>query len=199
MFEPIKWEVVGDVANNDFKPLVDQILDSGKSCNIDGRAGTGKSTLIQMIQTELDERGIQYISVAPTNKACRIIKGKTIHRFIASFKLTAFKASNIKYIFIDEISMMCEIFYKFFITLKRACPEIKYIIAGDFEQLLPVKDRVNCDYKNSIALHELSDGVRFQLSKCRRSDDRLFNMLQPKNIGKITVNDFGKEMTKTHI
>jgi hypothetical protein len=41
--------------------------------------------------------------------------------------------------------MMHEIFYKFFITLKRTLPDIKFIVAGDFAQLLPVKDRVICD------------------------------------------------------
>ena len=38
--------------------------------------------------------------------------------------------------------MMSEMFYKFFIVLKRMLPDIKFIIAGDFAQLLPVKDRV---------------------------------------------------------
>ena len=78
--------------------------------------------------------------------------------------------------------MVQEIYYKFFIYLKRANPKIKFIIAGDFEQLLPVKDRVTkCDYKNSLALHELCDGNKLQLTKCRRSDDTLFNMLLPEN------------------
>ena len=79
-------------------------------------------------------------ATAPTNKACRIINGKTIHKFIASFNLESFKKKKIKYLFIDEISMVHEIFYKFFIGLKRMLPEIRFIIAGDFEQLLPVKD-----------------------------------------------------------
>ena len=60
-------------------------------------------------------------------------------------------------------------------------PEIKFIIAGDFSQLLPVKDRIEgCNYKDSLALHELCDGNRLQLTKCRRSDATLFNMLLPE-------------------
>ena len=79
-------------------------------------------------------------------------------------------------------------------------PDIKHIIAGDFEQLLPVKDRVeNCDYKNSAALFELSDGHRLQLTKCRRSDDELFNMLLPNNIEKIKRDDFNNNMTDRHL
>ena len=142
----------------------------------------------------------KFQSVAPTNKACRIIDGKTIHRFIATFNLAKFKQSKVEYLFIDEVSMMCEMFYRFFITIKRSLPNLKYIIAGDFEQLLPVRDRVeDCDYKNSIALHELSDGNRLQLSRCRRSDDVLFNMLLPNNIEKIQKQDFNNVMTDAHI
>jgi ATP-dependent exoDNAse (exonuclease V) alpha subunit len=110
------------------------------------------------------------------------------------------RETKIKYIFIDEVSMMPEMFYKFFIVLKRMRPDIKFIIAGDFAQLLPVKDRVeNCDYKNSLALHELCDGNRLQLLKCRRSDATLFNMLLPDNINKIQKTDFKNSMTSRHI
>ena len=96
--------------------------------------------------------------------------------------------------------MMPEMFYKFFIVLKRMRPDIKFIIAGDFAQLLPVKDRVeNCDYKNSLALFELCDGNRLELLKCRRSDATLFNMLLPENIGKITKSDFKNESSSRNI
>jgi hypothetical protein len=45
-------------------------------------------------------------------------------------------------------------------------PDLKFIVAGDFDQLLPVKDRLrNCFYKYSIALNELCDGNKMILSK----------------------------------
>ena len=48
--------------------------------------------------------------------------------------------------------MVAEMFYNFFIVLKRCKPKMKFIIAGDFNQLLPVNDRVGeVDYKNSSA------------------------------------------------
>ena len=68
-----------------------------------------------MLHTEMDKRKITYVSMAPTNKACRIIKGKTIHKFIASFNIKSFTVQKYEYIFIDEISMVQEIFYKFFV------------------------------------------------------------------------------------
>jgi len=101
--------------------------------------------------------------------------------------------SKYEYLFVDEISMVHEHFYKFFITLRRARPELKFIVAGDFLQLLPVNDRVDCcDYKNSPALYELCDGQRLQLTKCRRSDDTHFKLCDPINIPNLSKTDFNK-------
>ena len=36
------WVLINDLRHNDFKGVVDIILNSGKSFNIDGRAGSGK-------------------------------------------------------------------------------------------------------------------------------------------------------------
>ncbi len=71
----------GDVEDNDFKPIVDRILHSKQSIVINGKAGCGKSKLINMMQTEMTEQGIQFISLAPTNKACRVINGTTLHKY----------------------------------------------------------------------------------------------------------------------
>ena len=195
-----KFNIIPD--SDDFKMLVDTILGSKKSFHIDGRAGCGKTTLIKMLQKEMANLGILYKSLAPTNKACRLINGETMHRFssMATGSYIRDTLKFYKYIFIDEVSMMSEMFYKFFIVLKRMRPDIKFIIAGDFAQLLPVKDRIeDCNYKNSLALHELCDGNRLELTKCRRSDATLFNMLLPDNIRKIKKTDFKNKMTNRHI
>ena len=138
--------------------------------------------------------------MSPTNKAARIIKGQTVHKFSKVCNVKYLKEHNISYIFIDEISMLSECFYKYFITLKRAIPDLKFIIAGDFNQLMPVNDRVvDCDYKQSPALHELVDGNRLQLSKCRRSDDKLFNLVRFENIKQLNKEQFNREITNTHL
>jgi ATP-dependent exoDNAse (exonuclease V) alpha subunit len=155
-----------------------------------------------MLQKEMTNQGILYKSLAPTNKACRLINGETMHRFssMATGSYIRDTLKFYKYIFIDEVSMMSEMFYKFFMVLKRMRPDIRFIIAGDFAQLLPVKDRIeDCNYKNSLALHELCDGNRLELIKCRRSDATLFNMLLPGNINKIKKTDFQNKMTNRHI
>ena len=198
--ENLVWKTIQDVEDNDFKPLIDNIISNKISVNINGRAGTGKSTFINQLVENFDKQGITYKTLAYTNKAARIINGMTIHKFINSMSKKAMHEINYEVLIIDEISMVPEIFYKYFCIIKRFKPNIKFIIAGDFDQCLPVKDRVGiCDYKNSCCLYELVDGNRLELTRCRRSDDTLFNMLKPENIGNIKSDDFNNKFTDRHI
>ncbi len=128
------WDIKND--DDDFVKLANELITSKKSFLINGRAGCGKSTLLKQIMSQLDD---SYIALAPTNKACRIIDGQTIHKFLAgSFnnkKSLMRKLEDINYIIIDEISMVKEIFYKVFLSIKRLKPNIKFILCGDFKQL----------------------------------------------------------------
>ena len=75
-------------------------------------------------------------------------------------------------------------------------PSIKFIIAGDFEQLLPVKDRLgDRSFKGSCALHELCDGQKLHLTKCRRANKELFDLVKPDNIRNVSKTDFGSKFT----
>ena len=40
---PKKWTVCNDLEDNDFKPIVDKVVELNESCFITGPAGTGKS------------------------------------------------------------------------------------------------------------------------------------------------------------
>ena len=98
----------------------------------------------------MKKNNINYMSLAPTNKACRIINGMTVHKFVALNNSKSISELNIKYSFIDEISMMSELFYNYFIALKQIRKDIKFIIAGDFCQLLPINERTeNPNYKDT--------------------------------------------------
>jgi len=108
--EDLNWTIFEDTGSNDFTPIVNQILDNKMSLHIDGRAGTGKSTLIQQLQAEMAKREIKHVSLAPTNKACRIINAMTLHRFVRTYPPTRLKTDGVKYIFVDEISMVPEMF-----------------------------------------------------------------------------------------
>ena len=96
--------------------------------------------------------------------------------------------------------MMTECFYKYFVVLKAYRSDINLVLSGDYNQLLPVAERLeNCNYKNSIALFELVDGRRLQLTRCRRSDDELFNTLTPENINNLKKESFTHLQTTINI
>jgi ATP-dependent exoDNAse (exonuclease V) alpha subunit len=141
--------------------------------------------------------------MAPTNLSALNIKGTTIHKFVTKIKkMDTIYNLNYDYIFIDEISMVKEIFYKFFIMVKRIKPNIKFIIAGDFQQLPPINDRISedeFDYESSLALKELCDFNKLELTKCRRSDDKLFNMCKFENINNIDIKDFNNEICERNL
>lgn len=196
-----QWNIKTDEAiGNDFSNLVEMVINSHQSWFINGPAGSGKSTLAKQIMNKIENK---YVALAPTNKACRIINGETIHRFLAcafsNKKALYHKLEDVEYIIIDEISMVKEIFYKVFISLKRMFPTLKFIIIGDFRQLPPVNDRVTVDYEHSAALHELCDGNKVQLTLCRRSDDTLFNMCKSENIENVVADQFNHRFTWRHI
>jgi chromosomal replication initiation ATPase DnaA len=165
----LKWKTYEDVEDNDFKPLVDTVINRNESFFITGSAGTGKSQLIRAIKEELDKNGKVFKVMAPTNLAALNIKGTTIHKFVTKIKkMDTIYNLNYDYIFIDEISMVKEIFYKFFVMIKRIKPTIKFIIAGDFQQLPPINDRIEnkdheFNYKSSVALKELCDFNKLEL------------------------------------
>ena len=82
-----------------------------------GMAGTGKSKILREAQVILskNEAVRQFITACPTHKACKIVNGITIHRLFGvnpvdySYeykKVVELKSNGIKYIFIDEVSMV---------------------------------------------------------------------------------------------
>jgi hypothetical protein len=196
-----EWKIICDSKDsNDFDPFVQHILDNKLSINIDGLAGTGKSTLTKQIIQELDKRELKYAALATTNKAARVIKGMTIHRFVKRHTPKIIKSMELDYIIVDEISMMHEMFYHYLTVLKKVKPNLRFILIGDFNQLPPVNDRVKVeDYENGIALHDLCNSNRLKLSKCRRADDVTFKMVHPDNILNLKKTDFGNQYAMKHL
>ena len=87
------------------------MLDTNKGFSIDGRAGTGKSFLIKELHEEMRQRGLMYISLAPTNKAARVISGYTVHKLITAFNIKRFKDKRYRYVFVGEISMVLSLIH----------------------------------------------------------------------------------------
>ncbi len=72
--------------------------------------------------------------------------------------------------------------------------DIKFIISGDFYQLSPVNDRISYNefYVNSPCLFELADYNKVQLTKCRRANDTLYNLIKFDNIPHLKSSDFNE-------
>ena len=134
-----------------------------------------------------------YVSLAPTNLAALIINGTTIHKFACLIKsYNILKSMKFKYVFLDEVSMLTEKFYKFLLMIKKLKPDVKFIISGDYNQLKAINDRISSEtnYSKSPALFELCDFNKLELTTCRRANDELFNMVKFDNIPNLTPNDF---------
>ena len=187
------WKLTYDVEDNDFKPLVDKIMKSEQSYFITGPGGSGKTTLLKQLQDELTKQNKKYITLCPTNLAALLVGGMTIHKFAAKLKKQAqIQLLDLDYIFVDEVSMLGEVFYKFLMMIKKIKPNIKFIISGDYNQLKPINDRISIytDYANSPCLFELADYNKIELTKCRRADDTLYNLIKFDNIPNVKPSDF---------
>lgn len=130
---------------------------SGKNIYLTGKAGTGKSTIIREVISELKNRGKKVAAIAPTGIAANNIQGQTIHSLfklpifgVLEFKECSFVKTDKRKLFdkidvivIDEVSMLRpDILDGMHWTLKKngcAGLETKQIIfVGDLKQLPPV-------------------------------------------------------------
>ena len=80
-----------------------------------GMSGTGKTTKLLQLKNELNPD--EHVTICLTHKACNLVDGYTIHRIFGispidfSYECTRAqdpKNAGIKYIFIDEVSMVSE-------------------------------------------------------------------------------------------
>jgi hypothetical protein len=117
---------------NKFNELSDKIIKSNQSYFITGPGGSGKRTLLKQIQSILTTQDKKHITLCPTNLAALLVGGMTIHKFSTKLKnQSQVESLDLDYIFIDELSMLGEVFYKFLMTIKKIRPDIKFIISGD--------------------------------------------------------------------
>ncbi len=185
----MSWEIANEY--EDLDAMQNEILDKGDGLCVNGFAGTGKTFWVNALLKKLDEREIAYKCLAPTNTAARLIGGETVHKFYNTFskcKSKLFtKLCHLKYLIVDEISMVQSSFYEFFVLIKKTLPKLKFILVGDFQQFKPVKDEYKGNYETSQAVHNLCDGNRLLLTECRRAYEggkELFDLYKAVRFGK---------------
>lgn len=148
--------------NSDFKIALDLIEKEGKNLFITGRAGTGKSTLLQLYRNTTRKK---VVVLAPTGVAALNVRGQTIHsffgfppRFISPREISKRKDRrlyrNMDVLVIDEISMVRADMLDnidFFLRLNRDSPEpfggVQVVFFGDMFQLPPV---VSTDFELEV-------------------------------------------------
>ena len=157
----------------------DEIMNTFQSgLLIYGMAGTGKTTKLNQLKEALVEN---FITCCPTHKACKLINGTTIHRTVGinpidlSYeykKAQALKDGGIKYIFLDEVSMISEKIWCILCHLKKQFGFI-FIGFGDFKQLKPINEE-HIDFKNSWIVKYLFNNTCCNLKTVHRfKDNRL--------------------------
>ncbi len=153
--------------NNDKWNKYDNI--SNKSVFITGKAGTGKTTLITNYIKKYDND--KKVILSAQNAPARGINGKTLNAYFnANFTSLSTNQINvlkgIEIMWIDEISMMDRKHWFILDLVKKTCPNIQFILSGDFNQLPPVKDML--DYENSDVFYNIVDGNKIELIKIHR-------------------------------
>lgn len=148
--------------NTDFKIALDLIEKEGKNLFITGRAGTGKSTLLQLFRNTTRKKAVV---LAPTGVAALNVQGQTIHSFfgfpprlISTREISKRKDRrlyrNMEVLIIDEISMVRADMLDnidYFLRLNRDSPlpfgGVQVVFFGDLFQLPPV---VASDFEQEV-------------------------------------------------
>ncbi|MEM1214967.1 MAG: DEAD/DEAH box helicase [Bacteroidota bacterium] len=140
--------------NSDFQYALDRMEKSNDLLFVTGRAGTGKSTLLQLFRQTTHKK---VVVLAPTGVAALNVKGQTIHSFFGfpprlldpgkDIKRRRFRRlyQKLDTVIIDEISMVRADMLDnidYFLRLNRDNPQpfggVQMIFFGDLFQLPPV-------------------------------------------------------------
>lgn len=212
LYEPnnTTWNSITWSPETGYKNHKGIMIDSGLESYVEqgyltiGMAGTGKSEILQEAQVLLskNEAVRQFITACPTHKACKIVNGVTIHRLFGvnpmdhSYeykKVVELKSVGIKYIFIDEVSMVSEQMWNVIAHIKQQF-EFVFVGFGDFKQLKPVGEE-HIDFKHSWIVKYVFNNTICELTHIHRFDGSklLQDAHKCANGESIDFNDYTKE------
>lgn len=185
----------------------------GNNVFITGKAGTGKSHIINILKMLYNDKGIEI--TATTGIAAVNIGGATIHSFSGigtgdvpvEFVVKRLKSArsrqlrkrikDCKILVIDEISMLSgdildKINAVFKIIRDRATPfgGIQIVLVGDFAQLPPVSRDKLFEYAfESEAWHEMGLKTHVLRTIFRQTDEEFIGLLNRVRTNSLTAND----------
>lgn len=195
----MRWPV-GVRPSDEFVSVIREASGSGQSLFVTGRAGTGKSTLLRCLKSNLPQKTA---ILAPTGLAAVNVHGQTIHSFfgfppqlitadIVKRCRRAALFKNIETIIIDEVSMVrADLMQGIDLALRMTRKQptkpfggVQIIAMGDLHQLPPVIR----DFDTKQFFHENFGGIYFfnapvfqdaplglmELSTVYRQDDAAF-------------------------
>lgn len=175
--------------NDDFRAILDQLEKTRDNLFITGRAGTGKSTLLQLFRNTTKKR---VVVLAPTGIAALNVKGQTIHSFfglppkmVNPRELTKrrnhklYKKADV--IIIDEISMVradlidnIDVFLRNNREVNKPFGGVQMVFFGDLFQLPPV---VASDFERKIFTTKYSSPYFFS-AKVIENQSFEFSMIE---------------------
>ena len=172
----LEWDIRVEDGDDFSERIIGHVLD-GNTCSVQGPPGCGKSHLLAQLRDRLREAGHTVEVLAPTNAAARIIRGCTIHNFLT--RIARNERGYQGTLLIDEVSMLSLGLVALLDNLRASgCRVISF---GDWDQLEPVGNSWRGKavdariLQHSALLKRWSDGVLFQLTRCRRSDQAHFD------------------------
>lgn len=167
------WKYLEYHDSNQAKDIYEKFI-KGKGLMLLGRAGTGKTYVAKMIAEATGAKKLAF-----TNKACLVLNGSTIHKYLCINKngnidMKWVRKQNYKYYVVDEISMISGHLWRLLCELKRLT-KATFLLVGDYRQLPPVEES-DIDYFEHPAIKWLCDSTRCELTEMKRYDIDLWNV-----------------------
>ncbi len=155
---------------NQFTYISDFKLEDGKGVFITGLGGTGKSYTINQLKSQLQPE--EFRVCTPTLKSALIVDAVTVYNLFninphdhtyCKSTVEKLRKEGVKYIFIDEVSMINSKVWACIRDFKKIYGFI-FILSGDFLQLPPV-EAIEYNVMDSQVFHYICDGQIMELTK----------------------------------